>query len=56
MSEFLKSCALYSVYRYIDAYLLLYFLTHYIAPGWPGAHYVGQASLKLTEICLPLSP
>jgi len=26
------------------------------SPGWPGTHYVDQAGLKLSEMCLPLLP
>jgi hypothetical protein len=25
-------------------------------PGWPGTHFVDQAALELTNICLPLPP
>ena len=26
------------------------------SPSWPAAHYVDQAGLELTEICMPLPP
>jgi hypothetical protein len=33
-------------------FLLFWIGSHCIVPGWPGTHYVEQASLKLTEISL----
>lgn len=41
---------------FIAVVCLVETVSHYAALDDPGAHYVDQAGLDITDICLPLSP
>jgi hypothetical protein len=43
-------------FKYIVFYFFFFPDSFLLSPGCSGAHYIDQADLELTEICLPLLP